>query len=111
MERRENKIRVFFLFWCVRNFTTFTRRTFNSQTSIVSINSTVSAKIIICRNFVGFEYVTLHKCTKFSGYLLFGSGEEVLKDFIIYGSGGHLDHVTFCSSKARNLYRKSGFNR
>ena len=32
--------------------------------------------------------------TNFQGHRPFGSGKDFLKDFTIYGHGGHLGHVT-----------------
>ena len=54
--------------------------------------------------------------SKFRGNRPYGSGEDVLGEFIIYGRGGHLGHVTwtiytnFCSPFPRRLHIKFGFD-
>ena len=42
--------------------------------------------------------------TKFQGHLPFGSGEDFLKVFTIYGHGGHLGHVTWTDSGEQIIF-------
>ena len=49
-------------------------------------------RFIICANLVGPTSPMLH--TKFQGHWPFGSSEDILRVFTIYGHGGHLNHVT-----------------
>ena len=54
--------------------------------------------------------------TKAPGHWPFGSGEDFLRVFTIYGHGGHLGHVTqmsrtnFRSPDPWRLHMKSGFD-
>ena len=54
--------------------------------------------------------------TKPQGHWPFGSGEDFLRVFTIYGRGGHLGHVTqtpqtnFRSHNALRLHMKFGFD-
>ena len=62
----------------------------------------------------GLESPMLH--AKFRGNQTFGSGEDFLRVFTIYGCGGHLCHVTqmprknFCCLYPRRLHIKFVFD-
>ena len=69
----------FFSYKCIRN-------------PIWSWRKVGQPRFIICANLVGPTSPMLH--TKFQGHWPFGSREDILRVFTIYGHGGHLNHVT-----------------
>ena len=72
------------------------------------------SRIIIWINLLGPTSPMLH--TKSQGHLPFGSGEDFLRVYTIYGNGGHLGHVTrtiwtnLGSLSLRSLHMKFDFD-
>ena len=87
----------FFLYKCIRN-------------PIWPWSKVGQPRFIICANLVGPTSPMLH--TKFQRHWPFGSSEDILRVFTIYGHGGHLNHVTkkFWLPIIRSLPMKYEFN-